>query len=528
MIAAIHCFGRNRIACAIAFVVVLSWAAPALAVDRTLGANVPKPTASGAPWSDAQGAALAANVDVTLAGAATLRGAHIGLYAINASDGRVLYERNADDAFQPASSLKLLVGSVALERLGPDYRFRTTLVANGPVDGGVLRGALILRAGNDPFLNAGDLDAAASAVADAGIRSVAALAVDDGRDSAPGYLPGWTQDDFSYYYAPLVGALAFEENVVHVTVAPGLRAGAPPLVTTVPVAGLPGVVGGCGPTVDVQVVDDATTALAGTTDTIDVHRESSGCIHVVGSIPVGGAPDQLDAAVSSPDAYAVQALTAALARHGVQVPASDPLAQPWPAAAEHRIVPPQLPQAKVLWVHDSEPLRDVLADMWFPSDNLVAEMLLREVAVAVDGIPGTSANGVAIEQAWLTTLGLDASGLTLVDGSGLSVYDRITPRDMVTILQHDWNAPSRDLILDDLPIAAVRGTLKDDFERDSPTAGHLFAKSGSLMHVRTMAGYAANATHGTVIFAFDVDDWVGDAAALADVRAHVLAHFVTD
>ena len=109
---------------------------PASAVDRTLGASVPKPTASGAPWSDAQVAALAANIDVTLAGAATLRGAHIGLYAIDARDGHVLYERNADDAFQPASSLKLLVGSAALERLGPDYRFRTTLLANGPIENG--------------------------------------------------------------------------------------------------------------------------------------------------------------------------------------------------------------------------------------------------------------------------------------------------------------------------------------------------------------------------------------------------------
>ncbi|MGD1065533.1 MAG: D-alanyl-D-alanine carboxypeptidase/D-alanyl-D-alanine-endopeptidase, partial [Vulcanimicrobiaceae bacterium] len=462
------------------------------------------------------------------AGAATLRGAHIGLYAIDARDGHVLYERNADDAFQPASSLKLLVGSAALERLGPDYRFRTTLLANGPIENGELRGALILRAGNDPFLNASDLDAAASAVASAGIHSVAAVVVDDGRDSAPGYPPGWTQDDFSYYYAPLVGALAFEENVVHVTVAPALHAGVPALVTTAPIVGPSPAVGGCGPTVDVQVVDDASTADAGTTDTIDVHREPSGCIHVVGSIPLGGAPDHLDAAVPSPDAYAVQALTAALARHGVHVPAFDALAQPWPAAAEHRIVPPQRPQAQVVWTHDSEPLRDVLADMWFPSDNLVAEMLLRELAVSVDGVPGTSTNGVAIEQAWLTALGLDAGGLTLVDGSGLSVYDRITPHDMVMILQHDWNGPHHDLILDDLPIAAVRGTLKDDFERDSPTAGRVFAKSGSLTHVRTMAGYAANATHGTVIFAFDVDDWVGDAAALADVRARVLAHFVTD
>jgi len=487
--------------------VALAASAPALAVDRALGANVPKPVASGEPWTDQQIAALAANVDVTLSGATTLHGAHVGLYAVDARDGRVLYERNADDAFQPASSLKLLVGSAALERLGPDYRFRTTLVANGPVKDGILQGQLILRAGNDPFLDQADFEAAASAVAAAGIRGVMSVVIDEGRDTPPGYPPGWTWDDFAYYYAPVVGALAFEENVVHLTVTPGAKGGDPPAVSAAPVA-------------PCAIVDAASTVAAGTSDTIDVARTPSGCIAVTGVIPLGGAPDHVDAAVSSPAAYALTALDTALSHHGIPVATTfAPATQP---------VPPQRPDAKVVWSHDSEPLSDVLADMWFPSDNLVAEMLLRELAVAVDGPPGSAVNGIAFEKTWLAGMGVDVNAITLVDGSGLSVYDRITPHDVVAILQHDWNGADRDLVLDDLPIAAVRGTLKDDFPSDSPTAGHLFAKSGSLSHVRTMAGYAVNAKHGTVIFAFDVDDWVGDPAALADVRAHVLAHFVTD
>jgi D-alanyl-D-alanine carboxypeptidase/D-alanyl-D-alanine-endopeptidase (penicillin-binding protein 4) len=275
----------------------------------------------------------------------------------------------------------------------------------------------------------------------------------------------------------------------------------------------------CSPTGSVQVLMDAVTGAAGVQDTIDVARTRAGCISVVGQIPLGGTPDHVDAAVPSPGAYGSAALVAALARHGVSVTP--------PVGPVSRILFPS-PDAKVVWTHDSEPLRDLLADMWFPSDNLVAEMLLRELAVAVDGAPGTTANGIAYEKTWLTGIGVDPSAIALVDGSGLSVYDRITPIDQVAILQHDWNGPQRDVVLDDLPIAAVRGTLKDDFERDSPAAGHLFAKSGSLSHVRTMAGYAVNAKHGTVIFAFDVDDWVGDPAALADVRSRVLSNFVTN
>ncbi|HEY0381877.1 MAG TPA: D-alanyl-D-alanine carboxypeptidase, partial [Candidatus Elarobacter sp.] len=135
-------------------------AAPALAVDRSLGAGVPKPVATGAPWTAAEISALDANVDIALATGTALRGAHVGIYAIDARDGRVLYERNQDDAFQPASTFKLLVASAALDKLGPDWRARTTLTAHGPVDAqGRLDGALVLRGGGDPLLRASDLGA---------------------------------------------------------------------------------------------------------------------------------------------------------------------------------------------------------------------------------------------------------------------------------------------------------------------------------------------------------------------------------
>ncbi|HEY6237110.1 MAG TPA: hypothetical protein VIW69_18550, partial [Candidatus Elarobacter sp.] len=69
----------------------LACAAPAVAVDRSLGADVPKPVVTGAPWTDAEIGALRTGVDAVLASATTLRGAHAGIYAIDARDGRVLY-----------------------------------------------------------------------------------------------------------------------------------------------------------------------------------------------------------------------------------------------------------------------------------------------------------------------------------------------------------------------------------------------------------------------------------------------------
>jgi len=516
---------RVRLA-ALAGCAAIACAVPALAVDRSLGADVPKPVASGAPWTDAEMASLSANIDMAMAGSTAVRGAHVGLYAIDARDGRVLYQRGGDDAFQPASTFKLVVGSAALEKLGPDFRFHTEVLSTGGVDGGRLDGELVLRGGGDPFLNAADLDAAAAAVAKAGITHVArGVRIDDSHFEQPGYLPGWNWDDFAYYYATVVGALTFEENVVHLTIAPGANPGDAATVTAAPIGLVAGPIEGCPPTASVHVLRYATTGAAGAKDTIDVERERSGCIRVTGTIPAGAKADTVDAAVVSPAVYAHDAFVAALKRHGVESTESTQIAGPWPD--EHRIVLAPNTNAAVVWSHDSEPLRDALADLWLPSDNLVAELLLRQLGFAQDGAPGTTAHGIAVETAWLKGLDIDTAALAIEDGSGLSTYDRITPHDLVTILKHDWDGPYRDVVLDALPIAGVRGTLKSSFA-GTPAERHVFAKTGSISHVSTLAGYVANAKHGAVIFAFQVDDWVGQSAALRDLRARVLAHFVED
>jgi D-alanyl-D-alanine carboxypeptidase/D-alanyl-D-alanine-endopeptidase (penicillin-binding protein 4) len=181
-----------------------------------------------------------------------------------------------------------------------------------------------------------------------------------------------------------------------------------------------------------------------------------------------------------------------------------------------------------VWSHDSEPLSDLLADLWLPSDNMLAEELLHAVGAEAPSARGTSEAGIAWEKTWLAKLGIDTgSALQLADGSGLSAYDRITPRDLVVILRHDWDGPYHDAVLDALPIAGVRGTLKSSFV-GTAAERRVFAKTGTVSHVSTLAGYIATEKHGAVIFAFQVDDWVGDAADLRDARGRVLAHFVED
>lgn len=483
------------------------------------------PAIGGDAWSAPERTQLATDLDAMLASEATgtLRGAHVGVYAIDTASGAVLYARAADDEFQPASTLKLVVGSAALEKLGAAHRFHTALVAVG--DGPATR--LVLRAGGDPLLSKDDLDRAIATVAASGIGPLSRdLAIDDSRYDRVAYPAGWTWDDFPYAYAPKISALTFEENVVHVTVTPAATVGSLALVGTAPVRAVRAASEGCAATADVVVIPRARTGAADSDpDALDIEREPGGCIAIVGTTPLGSASQSLDAAVPSPPLYAYRYLAAGL--HDVVLPREARLGTVGSERRYESVDGAPVGRERPVWQHDSPPLAAYLgARFWIPSDNLVGEVLLKELGYATAARPGTTAKGVAFEKRWLAGLGVDPATVTLADGCGMSQYDRITPHDLVTVLQHDWNGPDRALVLDSLPIGGVRGTIEGI--AGTVAAGRVFAKTGSMMHVRGLAGYLATVRHGAVTFAFNVDEWNGSGPALVGLRARMLARIVAD
>jgi serine-type D-Ala-D-Ala carboxypeptidase/endopeptidase (penicillin-binding protein 4) len=447
----------------------------------------------------------AAAIDAALR-ARTLAGAHVGILAIDANDGATLYARAPDEDFVPASTLKLVVGSAALTRLGSNFSFTTTVDAAGTVADGTLDGDLYLRGGGDVQLSPGDLDAAAAAVAAAGIRRVAgALVADASRYDAPRYPPGWVVDDVPYGYAAVPGALGLDLNVVHVRVRPGDAPGAATSLDAVPQS------------TAFAIENASTTGPAGSPDTTGLERpwDRPDTIRIVGRYPMGAPPsDDLEPAVPDPAAYAAGAFERALAAHGVAVRDAVRLGAT-PAGAT------------VVWTHRSKPLPEMLRDCWPPSVNLIAEQLLEELGVRSPGAAAgdARARGLAAELAWLQTIGVNASTVTVVDGSGLSSYDRITPRALVAVLRADWRGPQRAVVLAALPVAGFSGTLQAKFA-DPPLRGNVYAKTGSMNHARLLAGYLRAKSGTTVAFALMIDDWMDDSphaeSALDAFRTAVL------
>lgn len=480
----------------------------ALGALALLGAT-PAPLAEGSPWGSAQIAALDARLD-RLMRAPALRGAHVGLVAVDTQRGGELYAHDAGDEFAPASSFKLLAGSVALRYLGTSFTFVTTVSADSAVAGGTLPGNLYLHGGGDAQLSAGDLRSAAAALAQAGLRRVdGALITDPSHDDAQRYAPGWSWDDLPYGYAAVVSALELEEGTVHVYVAPGTAVGAAVKLRVEPQS-------------DAFVIENhGTTGRAGSDDTTGIVRpwDSPLTIRIAGSYPAG-APESDDLAPSVPDPerYAGDVLVRALRDAGISV-----------AGGVRSGVTPA--KRSTLWRHESVALPHLLAEFWLPSDNLMGELFLKELGVWHAGEPGTYANGIALERDYLQSLGIDPATVSIADGSGLSVYDRITPRDLSTILQSDWHGPAREIVLAALPEAGVRGTLKSAFA-GTGLEGKVYAKTGSMRHTRALCGFIVTTVHGPVSFSLLVNGWVGDedggAAALARAQADILSAFLAN
>ncbi len=476
-----------------------------LAACLALMAATPRPVPGGVPWPPTQVATLTHTIDGLLNDRA-LRGAQVGLIAADTTRGTLLYSHNADQDFMPASNFKLLVGSAALHILGPNFSYVTSVLADRAVAGGVLSGNVYLRGGGDALLSAADLDAAAASLAAAGVKRIDGdLVADATHDDAQRYGDGWSWDDLPYYYAPVVTALELEDGVVHISMVPGASVGAPVTLRV-------------NPQSDAFTIENQLqTGPAGSEDTSEIGRswDAPTQIQLTGSYPLGAKPSgDIAPSVPDPESYASSVFASALASHGITLTG--------------KIRNGKTPSdSSVLWSHNSLPLSQLMQKFWYPSDNLMGELLLKELGVAQRGEPGTDDNGRIAEQGYLRSIHVDPATVAISDGSGLSNYDRITPRDLFTILQSDWDGPYRDIVSDALPLSGVRGTLQHQF-LGTPAQGNVFAKTGSISHVRTISGFIQTKTHGVVTFSFLVNQWMGagepgGAAALARVRGAVLS-----
>jgi D-alanyl-D-alanine carboxypeptidase/D-alanyl-D-alanine-endopeptidase (penicillin-binding protein 4) len=415
---------------------------------------------------------------------------------VSLSRGEVLYERNPDLSLSPASNMKLFTAAAALAQLGPDYRFRTTVTAGRkPDEKGVLAGDLVLVGGGDPVLETEHLDQLAAAVRASGLRKVRGrLLVDDSRFDSVRLGMGWEWDDEPFYYSAQISALNVNRGVITVRVAPGESVDAPARITLDPML----------PSELVRIESNATTGAEGTAATLVVTRaRGKNEIRISGKVPLAGEGAGTEGVrrvvtVEEPQLYAGLLFRALLSKHGVDVRG--------PVASG------RAPEAGVVvGSRESPPLAEVAALLNKPSDNLVAEMLLKELGFKLGG-KGTAPAGAAAVATWLREQGIDAAGVRMNDGSGLSRHDLVTARAVSELLIRADRANWKPSFVASLPVAGVDGTLRLRM-RGGPAQGKLAAKTGTLAYVSALAGYVTTAAGERLAFSVLINNYAGALSA---------------
>lgn len=435
----------------------------------------PAPPLLGRKWPDAEIARVRSVLNTALR-SPYFKNAGV---ALADSSGRLIYGRNETRAFAPASTFKTVVAATALATLGSGTRFTTRLVSlDQPDSAGNIDGLWLIGSG-DPVLDPDQLRDGIGALYHAGVRRVDGdIVVDPSAFKTPEQNKDWAPDDFEYDYAAGTSVISLNWNVIQFKVSP-TQIGAPPRVSIVP----------ADPDVTIR-----NAARTGYHTDLAVHRVAPGRNEFTMTGTVGGGEQVFFRPVDGIPLWAGQVVAQMLRQGGIAFDGNirlgtNPLAE------------------QTLWEHRSPPLRALVRQMLVPSDNHIAEQLLRIVgsrggdSLTVPG--GSESAGALVERAYLQSLGVPTPGLRIVDGSGLAGSDRIAPITVVQLLEAAANSPIGSDYVTAFARAGIEGTVR--YHDVGAARGFVRAKSGHIAGVNALCGYIQTRHHGRIAFSFVVN-----------------------
>jgi serine-type D-Ala-D-Ala carboxypeptidase/endopeptidase (penicillin-binding protein 4) len=466
----------------------------------------------------AHGASLAKEIERLLTASPAAKTAFWGIDVVDLASGKTLYRLNADHFFVPASNTKLFTTALALSRLGPGFTFQTRVLADSVPDAEGRVAGLRLVGGGDPNLSGralpyrmnapkGDpltaIEDLAAQVAARGVKHVAGDIVgDDTWYAWQPYAAGWGIDDPESDDGPPISALTLNDNVFTLSVRPGQRVG--------DLAGL-----SLAPAIEFFRIDNRvqTTAAGGERRIRYSRIPGSYDLHLWGEMPARAKDVDLLMAVEDPARYAAMALRAALEERGITVEGEAVPRHAWPGETV------EAPDGVELARRVSAPFLQDLQLTDKVSQNLHAELALRAVAKARQGT-GTFEAGRDEMKAFLSEVGVAPESYNFNDGSGLARLNLVTPAAVLKLLRYMYGGPHREDWISLLPVGGKDGTLSNRFG-DSPGAGRVFAKTGSLSHVSALSGYIHRADGRWAVFSILVNNYNAPAAEVRGVMDRI-------
>lgn len=418
---------------------------------------------------------------------------NMGISVVDLNTGEALYQRNATRAFVPASNMKLFSDAAALMALGPDYRFINQLTTDASaLDRGSLKGSIYLHFPGDPSLTQANLNYLLNQLKRWGISRIEGNVVLVSNNSVvSAYAPGRMAQDFKYSYGAPVAPIVLDDNRLSITVNPAYRAGQAALVElNDTLSSLP---------LNNQVKTTGQSASCG----LDFSMDGDNNLTVRGCVGVGQWAVQQRIAIRNPLRYVQDLVKMKLNDMNITL--------------DGKVVLGNRPASSLLLsTHASKPITQLMADTLKPSDNVYADSLYLHAAAKLNGAPVDWQQAQPVVKNFLQQqTGISLQNAALIDGSGLSRQDLLTPQQTVELLQflHDRFPLAYEYIAA-LPVAGRDGTLQRRF-RKLNQQGLLRAKTGTMTGVMSLSGYLYTANGHTLAFAIFINRRPGTSPSVS-------------
>ncbi|PLS00980.1 D-alanyl-D-alanine carboxypeptidase/D-alanyl-D-alanine endopeptidase [Neobacillus cucumis] len=441
-----------------------------------------------------------------------LQGAIAGISVRSAVDGAILYNYQGDVRLRPASNMKLLTAAAALNVLGEDYTFKTEVHTNASEIKKTIQGNLFLKGNGDPTLLKADFDTMAMAIERLGIKRIKGdLIADDSRYDHVRYSLDMPWSDETAYYGAQISALTmsptkeYDSGSIKITVKPGTKIGEKVGVSVTPKTNY------------VSIINHARTVAEDGKKTIKIVRKhSKNIVTINGTLPLKAKETKEWIGVWEPARYAATLFRQELEKHGIKVSGK----------VKTGIVPAK---SKILTIHQSMPLSDILVPFMKLSNNVHAEMLVKEMGKVKKG-EGSWDKGLEVLKTEVARLGVNPETMVIRDGSGISHVDCIPANQLSQLLFLVQKEKWFPVYLNALPVAGnpekmVGGSLRKRLKGPS-TAGKVKAKTGTLSTVTSLSGYVTTKSGQKLIFSILLNNMLDETEGkrIEDQLVTVLAN----
>ncbi|MFZ1291770.1 MAG: D-alanyl-D-alanine carboxypeptidase/D-alanyl-D-alanine-endopeptidase [Melioribacteraceae bacterium] len=417
-----------------------------------------------------------------------LKSSMLAVSVYDLTDDKLLYQKNEKQLLRPASNMKVLTTASALEYLGAEYSFKTSVYHSGIIMDSICYGDIFVKGGFDPDFTTIDLDTLVIKILKYGIKEIRGNIYGDVSNMDSLFWgTGWMWDDDPSYNFPYLTPLIINDASIQVEYKPG------EINKEVEYRLIP----------ETDFFDISNTSITTNKDTsnFEITRDwqtRGNEIIIKGDLLFNAKLDTVKINIVNPEYYFLYLLKEKLEKHKVELLG--------------KLDTATVPEfSKHIYTHERK-FKDVIKNLNKESDNLSAEMTLRAMAFMHFGKPASAENGLKIIDSLINKTNLNYDNYNLADGSGISHYNLVSAELLVSILKYIYqnSKENYNILKDSFPIAGIDGTLSNRM-KNTEAYKNVYAKTGTLSGVSTLSGYLKTANNHEIAFSIFVQNFKGSS-----------------